>query len=43
MELKEPSTFNTGILLLEGEIKVKEEHVCKDNEFILNKFGTENF
>lgn len=35
VELNEPSDFNTGILLLEGTIKVNEDRICKDNDFIL--------
>ncbi len=33
--LNEPSNFNTGILVIEGQIKVNEEKICKESDFIL--------
>lgn len=33
--VNEPSNFNTGILILNGEIKINEEKVCKENDFVL--------
>ena len=33
--LREPSKFNTGILVLKGEVKINEDKVCKEADFIL--------
>lgn len=33
--LTEPSNFNTGILLLKGEVKINEDKICKEGDFIL--------
>ena len=33
--LNEPSNFNTGILVLKGEIKINEENIGKESDFIL--------
>ena len=33
--LKEPSHFNTGILVLKGEVKINEDRVVKEGDFIL--------
>ena len=33
--LREPGNFNTGILVLKGEIKINEENICKETDFIL--------
>lgn len=33
--LEEPSHFNTGILVLKGEVKVNEDRVYKEKDFIL--------
>ena len=33
--LKEPVNFNTGILVLKGEIKVNENQICKEKDFII--------
>lgn len=33
--LNEPSNFNTGILVIKGQIKVNEEKIGKENDFIL--------
>ena len=35
IELNEPGNFNTGILLIEGSIKVNEDKTFEGNEFIL--------
>ncbi len=35
VELNESSNFNMGILLIEGTVKINEEKVCKENDFIL--------
>ena len=33
--LNEPSPFNTGILVLKGDVKVNEQNVCREGDFIL--------
>lgn len=33
--LNEPSTFNTGILVLEGKVKINEESIGSEKEFVL--------
>lgn len=33
--LREPGDFNTGILVLKGEVKVNENKICKETDFIL--------
>lgn len=33
--LNEPSIFNTGLLVLKGELKINEDTLCKENEFVL--------
>ena len=33
--LNEPSNFNTGILVLKGEIKINGENIGKESDFIL--------
>ncbi len=33
--LNEPSSFNTGILVLKGKIKINEDKVCEEKDFIL--------
>lgn len=33
--LKEPGNFNTGILVLKGEVKINENHTCKESDFII--------
>lgn len=33
--LREASTFNTGLLILEGEVKINGDKTCKENDFIL--------
>lgn len=33
--LREPSNFNTGMLVLKGEVKINEDKVCKEGDFIL--------
>lgn len=33
--LNEPSNFNTGLLILNGEIKINEDRVCKEKDFVL--------
>ena len=35
VSLNEPSNFNTGILVLKGEIKINGENVGKESDFIL--------
>lgn len=35
VSLNEPSNFNTGILILKGEIKINGENVGKESDFIL--------
>ncbi|QQB74371.1 pirin family protein [Fusobacterium canifelinum] len=45
VELNEPVNFNTGALVVSGSIKVNEEKILEQGEFILfeNKEGTINF
>ena len=40
--LNEPSHFNTGILVLKGQVKVNEDRICNEKDFILfnNEEGT---
>lgn len=33
--LREPSNFNTGMLVLKGEVKINEDKICKEGDFIL--------
>ena len=33
--LNEPSNFNTGLLILNGEIKINEDRVCTEKDFVL--------
>ena len=33
--LNEPSNFNTGILVLKGEVNINEDSICKEGDFIL--------
>lgn len=33
--LKEPSDFNTGILVLKGEVKINGDHIGKETDFII--------
>lgn len=33
--LSEPSNFNTGILVLNGEVKVNQHKICKEKDFVL--------
>lgn len=33
--LREPGNFNTGMLILKGEIKINEEKICKEADFVL--------
>lgn len=33
--LNESSSFNTGILVLKGQVKVNEDKVCKEGDFVL--------
>lgn len=33
--LNEPSSFNTGILVLNGKVKINEDKVCEEKDFIL--------
>lgn len=33
--LNEASTFNTGLLVLNGEIKINEDTLCKEKDFVL--------
>lgn len=33
--LKEDKTFNTGILVLKGKVKVNEDKICGEKDFIL--------
>ena len=33
--LNEPGSFNTGLLVLKGEIKINEDSIYKEDEFIL--------
>ncbi len=35
VSLNEPSNFNTGMLIISGEIKINDESVYKENDFIL--------
>lgn len=33
--VKESNTFNTGILILKGEVKINENNMCKESDFIV--------
>lgn len=33
--LNEPSNFNTGILILKGEVNINEDNRCKEGDFVL--------
>lgn len=33
--ITEPSNFNTGILVLKGKIKINENELCEEKDFIL--------
>ena len=33
--LNEPNSFNTGILVLKGKVKINEDKVCEEKDFIL--------
>lgn len=33
--LNEPSDFNTGILVIKGKVKINEDKICKENDFIV--------
>lgn len=35
--LREPGAFNTGFLILKGEIKLNNEKICSENDFVLFK------
>ena len=35
VNLNEPSNFNTGMLILKGQVKVNEDKICKESDFIL--------
>ena len=35
LSLNEPSNFNTGILVLKGEVKINGENIGKESDFIL--------
>ena len=33
--LREASTFNTGLLILKGEVKINGDKICKEDDFVL--------
>lgn len=37
--LSEPQNFNTAILILKGEVKVNEDKICKEGDFIVFENG----
>ena len=36
--LDEPNNFNTGILVLRGEVRINEDKTSKENDFVVFKF-----